>query len=66
MPLLIELVVHLGVNGTEFLQRLHTSKPLHLPLPSSKRLMRILCAIFEAPTDLVAIGGANLSFIAAE
>jgi hypothetical protein len=48
MPLLIELVVHLGVNWTEFLQRLHTSKLLHRSLPSSKRLMRILCAIVEA------------------
>jgi hypothetical protein len=29
MPLLSELVVDLGVNRTEFLQRLHTSKPPH-------------------------------------
>jgi hypothetical protein len=35
------------------------SKPLHRPLPSSKRLMRILRPIVEAATDLVPIGGAN-------
>src|SRR5208282_4969025 len=45
----------------EFLQRLHTSKALHGALSSSKRLMRILGAIVEPATDLLAIGVADLS-----
>ena len=60
MALLIEMVVDLGVNRAELLQRLHTSKPLHRPLSSSKRLMRILRPIVEAATDLVSIGSADL------
>jgi hypothetical protein len=32
------------------------AKPLHRPLSSSKRLMRMLPAIVEAVTDLLAIG----------
>jgi len=39
MALLIEMVVDLGMNGSEFLQRLHASKPLHGPFSSSKWLM---------------------------
>src|SRR5271170_3130239 len=61
MPLLIEMIVHLGVNRTEFLQRLHSSKQLHRPLSSSKRLMRILRAIVEPTADLLASGVADLS-----
>src|SRR5271155_1504988 len=60
MPLLIEMIVHLGVNRTEFLQRLQTSKQLHRPLSPSKRLMRILRSIVEPTTDLLAIGVADL------
>src|SRR5208337_703620 len=60
MALLIEMVVDLGVNRAELLQRLRTSKPLHRPFSSSKRLMRILRAIVEATTDLLAIGVADL------
>src|SRR5208337_4081318 len=60
MALLIEMVVDLGVNRTEFLQRLHASKALHGALSSSKRLMRILRSIVEATTDLLAIGVADL------
>jgi hypothetical protein len=37
MALLIEMVVDLGMNCAEFLQRLHASKPLHGPFSSSKR-----------------------------
>src|SRR5208337_2276422 len=61
MALLIEMVVDLGVNRTEFLQRLHTSKALHGPFSSSKWLMRILGAIVEPAADLLAIGVADLS-----
>src|SRR5208337_4775369 len=60
MALLIEMVVDLGVNRTEFLQRLHVSKALHGALSSSKRLMRILRAIVDPATDLLAIGVADL------
>ena len=42
------------------LPRLHTSKPLHRPLSSSKRLMRILRPIVEAATDLLPICGTDL------
>ena len=56
MALLIEMVVDLGMNRAEFLQRLHASKPLHGPFSSSKRLMRILGAIVEPTTGLPAIG----------
>ena len=59
MALLIEMILDLGVNRAESLQRLHTSKPLHRALSSSKRLMRILRPVVEAATDLVPIGGAN-------
>jgi hypothetical protein len=55
MALPIELVVHLGMNRAELLQRLHTSKALLRLLASPKRLMRILCAIVETATDLVPI-----------
>jgi hypothetical protein len=56
MALLIELVVHLGMNRAELLQRLLTSKALHRPFASPKRLMRILCAIVEPTADLVLLG----------
>jgi len=42
------------------LQHLHASNPLHRPFSSSKRLMRILRAIVEPTTDLLAIGVADL------
>jgi hypothetical protein len=54
MALLIERVVHLSMNGAEFLQRLHASEPLHGVFSSSKRLMRMLRAIVEPTTDLLA------------
>jgi hypothetical protein len=60
MTLLIEMVVNLGVNRAELLQRLGTSKPLHRSFSSSKRLVRILRPIVEAATDLVPIGGTDL------
>src|SRR5271165_6219339 len=60
MALLIEMVVDLSMNWAEFLQRLHASKPLHGPFPSSKRLMRILRAIVEPTTDLLPVGIADL------
>ena len=60
MVFLIEMVVDLSMNGAEFLQRLRASKPLHGPFSSSKRLMRILRAIVEPTTDLVAVGVADL------
>ncbi len=60
MALLIEMVVGLGMNGTEFLQRLHASKALHGALSSAKRLMRIFRAIVEPPTDLSPIGVADI------
>ena len=53
MALLIELVVYLGMNGAELLQRLLTSKALHRPFASPKRLMGILCPIVEPTADLV-------------
>ena len=56
MALLIELVVHLGMNRAELLQRLHTSKPLHRSLSSSKWLMRVLRSIIETSADLVPLG----------
>ena len=56
MALLIELVVYLGMNRAELLQRLLTSKALHRPFASPKRLMRILCAIVEPTADLVLLG----------
>jgi hypothetical protein len=42
------------------LQRLRASEPLHGVLWSSKRLMRILRAIVEPTTNLVAVGIADL------
>ena len=53
MALLIELVVDLGVNRAELLQRLQTSKPLHRPFAPPKRLMGILRPIIEVVPDLV-------------
>jgi hypothetical protein len=60
MALLIEMVVDLSVNWAEFLQRLHASEPLHGVFSSSRGLMRILRAIVERTTDLVAVGIADL------
>src|SRR5271154_6817649 len=56
MALLIELVVHLGMNWAELLQRLQTSKALHRPFASPKRLMRIFRAIVEPTANLVPLG----------
>jgi hypothetical protein len=56
MALLIELVVHLGMNRAELLQRLLTSKALHRPFAPPKRLMGIFCAIVEPTADLVPLG----------
>ena len=53
---MVELVVHLGMNRAEPLQRLHASKALHGPFASSKRLMRILYAIVEPTPKLVPLG----------
>jgi hypothetical protein len=47
MAFLIEMVVDLGVNCAELLQRLHASKPLHRPFASSKWLMRILARLLS-------------------
>ena len=44
-PLLIEVVLDRGVDGAEFLQRLHAPKPKHRTFSSSERLMRVFCAI---------------------
>ena len=60
MVLPIEMVVDLGVNCAELLQRLHALKSLHRPFASSKRLMRILRAIVEPTADLLTIGVADL------
>ena len=60
MALHIEVVSDLIVNRTDFLQRLHTSKPLHRSFASSKRLMRILRPIVEATTYLVPIRNSDL------
>src|ERR1017187_4972202 len=60
MTLLIEMVVNLCVNRTEFLQGLHAAKPLHSPLSSSKWLMRILRPIVEPSTNLLSIADADL------
>ena len=50
-------VVKIRMNCAELLQRLHPSKPLHRPLPSSERLMRILLLDSVEPTaDLLTIG----------
>src|SRR5271166_3519210 len=46
-------VVKIRVNCAELLQRLHASKPLHRPFPSSERLMRILRSIVEPTADLI-------------
>jgi hypothetical protein len=63
---LIEMVVNLGVYRAELLQRLHAAKPLPRPFASPKRLVRILRPIVKAAADLLTIGVANLSLIAAE
>ena len=60
MPLLIEMIVDLGVNRAELLQRLQAPKALHRSLSSPKWLMRVLGPIVEAATDLVPIGVADL------
>jgi hypothetical protein len=53
VALLIEVVLDRGVNGAEFLQRLHPPKPEHRTLSSSERLMRVFCAIVHpAPASL--------------
>jgi hypothetical protein len=45
MALSVKGVVDGGVCGEKFLRRTRTLEPLHLALPPSRRLMRILCSI---------------------
>ena len=57
---LIEVVVERAVDGGEFLEGLHPSKPLHGPLSSSERLVRILNPVGEPAAHLLTIGIADL------
>lgn len=49
------MVMDGGVNGDEFLQTSHTAKALHRPFSSPKRLVRILAAVVQPATCLLAI-----------
>jgi hypothetical protein len=43
------------MDGAEFLQRLHPSKPQHRPLSSSKRLMRVFAPVIGPAAYLLTI-----------
>ena len=45
--LVVEVVRDRGMDGGEFLKTSHASEAEHCSLPSSKRKVRVLCAIVE-------------------
>ena len=51
----IEVVLDVGVDGDEFLQRLHSSEPQHRSLSSSKRKVRIFRPVVLPPSHLLAV-----------
>ena len=55
MALSVKGVVDGGVCGEKFLRRTRTLEPLHLALPPSRRLMRILGSIVHPSPALVAV-----------
>jgi hypothetical protein len=50
---LTEVIVDARVNGGEFLQTTHLTKPKHGSLSSSKRKVRIFNAVVEPPARLL-------------
>ena len=52
---LVEMVVQRGVDRSEFLQRLHPSKPQHRPFSSSEWQVRVFCSIILPSPHLAAI-----------
>ena len=57
---LVEVVVDLGVDGAELLERLHPSEPEHCPLSSSEWRVGILGPVVQPPAGFLALGVANL------
>jgi len=49
----VEVIVQAGVNGSEFLQRLHLPEPQHRPLPSSERKVGILSPVVQPAANLL-------------
>ena len=49
----IEVVLDVGVDGGELLQRLHSSKSEHRPFSSSEGKVAVLGSIVGVPTDLL-------------
>ena len=56
---LIEVVLDRGVNGAEFLQRLHAPKPEHRMFSPSERLMRVFRSIVHPAPAFLAVRDAN-------
>ena len=61
MALDVEGVVGGGVGGEELLRRARALKPLHLALPPSGRLMRILGPIVPLPAALMQVLDAEIA-----
>ena len=55
MAFLIEMVVHSGMNGGEFLKTSHAPETKHPPLSSSERQVRILCPIVQPAAGFLTI-----------
>ena len=53
-----EVVVRLGRDRTEFLERINPPQPLHRPLLSSQGAVGVLSSAVLPATELLAIGGA--------
>lgn len=60
MTLKIELVVDVGVDRSELLERLHSSESQHRPLPSTQRQMTVLDDVVGVPADLLLAGRTQL------
>ena len=56
----IEVVLNVGVDGGEFLQRLHSSKSEHRPFSSSEGEVAVLGSIVGVPTNLLLLRIANV------
>ena len=63
MAFLVEVIVDLGVDRTELLQRLHSTKSEHHPLSSSQRQVTVLSPIIRPAANLAAIGIAELPHV---
>ena len=60
MAFVVEMVVDRGMEGAEFLEDVHPSKPQHGPLSALERLVGILGPVVQPATGVLDTGVADL------